>query len=773
MTPPIQLVSEQNGAYVVCEEGRRFLAELRAGMSIAVVAVAGKYRTGKSFLLNRGVIGAPPRQGFATGSSVNACTKGIWLNPSLLYSCPSSNAGPFIVLDTEGTASLEASAEQDARLIGIAMAISSLFVYNSQGSVDEAAISDLATLTSVAGAISQDDTWSPPQLFWTLRDFALRLENEEGVALSSDEYLERALSEDKCGKADVRAALRTYFPKRRLFTLVRPCVDEVQLQKLNTMANGALRPEFRQQIEDFREQVRAVALKPKDVGGIGVDGAALLRLLEAAVAATNEGQVPSVRSTFTFLQERRCGQAVDEALEELRDAARAVVLPVPAPCLPTPEPPAFLRNLAEARQRFVDAVAKERDDLMATLLVRNAEATREVVCQAVAAMAGDCNFCDALQALRERVGGEAAAAAAPQLHAVVLERREEALRVLKSELLACSGRLSEVQDLMAAREGEVRRLRDELEEAVLARVPTLVVDNEETMAELRNTFVSEMAALAVQRDDYEARVTALSAELETAAGHAARAAALSAQTMDMQEHLSNLEMAEADSLADRQAELERVNRAHAADLETLQANFQQIVQQTSLRARSADEQRREALARAEALEARIRRADESVEQERAHAQDRCRAVMAEAEEQRRAASMALAQRAQLLKESHENVVAESQKARERAAAAERKLMTLEVQNESLKRRLDAAHQDGEELTKLRRLSEEQRARLSTAETAAERSSCAVDAQRRVVKQLEEELRAAQQRAQEVERGRTLRIAQLEMELQSRGVALPA
>jgi len=44
---------------------------------IAIITIAGAYRQGKSFLLNRLLLGV--KQGFDVGGSINACTKGIWV----------------------------------------------------------------------------------------------------------------------------------------------------------------------------------------------------------------------------------------------------------------------------------------------------------------------------------------------------------------------------------------------------------------------------------------------------------------------------------------------------------------------------------------------------------------------------------------------------------------------------------------------------------------------------------------------------------------------
>jgi len=772
-TSPLQLVREESGGrYVVCDEGARFLSELRSGLPLAVVVVAGKYRTGKSFLLNRGVLALTQRQGFSTCGSVQACTKGVWIYPALQYG---EGHAPFLVVDTEGTSSTVASADQDARLVGISLALASIFVYNSHGTVDETALSELASLTSVASAIAREEEegggqarWTPPQLVWALRDFTLQLFDAEGREVTSDAYLEAALEDTSNGKADMRAALRSYFPVRKLFTLVRPCNSEVDLQRLNTLANSALRSEFRQQLDVFRAHVRAAARNPKEVGGIGLDGPALLRLLQAAVEATNAGRAPSVRSTFDFLLQQRASVALEEGLEELRAAAERVgsELPRPPPLrLEVPPPPSFLQPLEEARGRYERVLSEERARLLAALEERNARAGAELARAVLEAAAGGSGDFDAgLRQLVERLGAACAVAHAPALHLELRAAAETSLALAKAEVQASA------KDAEATAQ-ELRRLRDELDEAVLRSLQPAPLVDEAALQEQRSTFQSEMNAMAAERDAHEVRTRELRWELETALSqHSTRAEeALEAEALRAQLAEAQQEHAAARLGAQERVELERAR--HAEDLDALKASYHQVLAQVEGRARTAEERRKEAADRTEDAELRALRAEEGADRERKVLEDRRRQLHAEAEEQRRAASLSLAQKAQIMKEAHEALITESGKARERAAASERKLMTLEVQADSLKRRLDIALQDGDELAKLRRLHEEQRCRLGALEIAMERSTTALEAEKRERRRIEEDLRVVEMRSLDEKRSSSLRIANLEMELQSYGAPL--
>ena len=72
---PFIMYEPEKKQFEMSEEARHFL-ELVDG-PIGVVAVAGMYRTGKSYLLNRMLLGRS--SGFGVGPSINPCTKGLWI----------------------------------------------------------------------------------------------------------------------------------------------------------------------------------------------------------------------------------------------------------------------------------------------------------------------------------------------------------------------------------------------------------------------------------------------------------------------------------------------------------------------------------------------------------------------------------------------------------------------------------------------------------------------------------------------------------------------
>ena len=92
--------------------------------AVAVLAICGPYRTGKSYILSR-MIGEP--KAFELGSTVDACTYGIWVGTTVLE----CDDFAIVLLDTEGICNVKANATNDAKILVLTVLLSSLFIYNS------------------------------------------------------------------------------------------------------------------------------------------------------------------------------------------------------------------------------------------------------------------------------------------------------------------------------------------------------------------------------------------------------------------------------------------------------------------------------------------------------------------------------------------------------------------------------------------------------------------------------------------------------------------
>ena len=68
--------SKEGGFEVSSEAKELLLSEELKNSKVGVIAVAGKYRTGKSFLLNRILLNKQgATSGFGVGPTINPCTK--------------------------------------------------------------------------------------------------------------------------------------------------------------------------------------------------------------------------------------------------------------------------------------------------------------------------------------------------------------------------------------------------------------------------------------------------------------------------------------------------------------------------------------------------------------------------------------------------------------------------------------------------------------------------------------------------------------------------
>ena len=63
------------------------------------------------------------------------------------------NGARTIFLDTEGLGAVKASQHTDLRTFGLSVLLSSLFIFNTTGAIDEAAIKQLSFISKISKAI--------------------------------------------------------------------------------------------------------------------------------------------------------------------------------------------------------------------------------------------------------------------------------------------------------------------------------------------------------------------------------------------------------------------------------------------------------------------------------------------------------------------------------------------------------------------------------------------------------------------------------------------
>jgi hypothetical protein len=292
----------------VCEEGANLLSQLDAPLGI--VGIAGPYRSGKSYLLNL-LAGS---QGFSVGHTTEACTQGLWI-----WGEPLDYGGnKVLLLDTEGSGSLEKDINHDAKIMALAILLSSTFCYNSRGVIDEKAIEQLSVAAHISDFLAGAERCAP-NFVWVLRDFHLVLVDSENKPVTAKEYMEGVLHKelkqvrrpDSFRKA--RDAILSVFPTRDCLLLPRPVEQEEQLSNLAQLPVSSLRPKFLKQFDRLKSKTleecpvkRILDRKPS--------GSQLLQLLSKCVESLNQNETPDVGSVW--------GQVIKEEVNHLLTAAK-------------------------------------------------------------------------------------------------------------------------------------------------------------------------------------------------------------------------------------------------------------------------------------------------------------------------------------------------------------------------------------------------------------------------------------------------------------------
>lgn len=133
---------------------------------LGVVAVCGKYRTGKSYLMNKLFVESyfqkkrkgnkakeETKKGFQVSPTINACTKGLWMWKKVIKADTAGNDVSMIVVDTEGLGAYDEDENHDAKIFLLALLLSSLLIYNSVGTIDENALNSLNLVINLSKKI--------------------------------------------------------------------------------------------------------------------------------------------------------------------------------------------------------------------------------------------------------------------------------------------------------------------------------------------------------------------------------------------------------------------------------------------------------------------------------------------------------------------------------------------------------------------------------------------------------------------------------------------
>ena len=256
---------------------------------VAVVAIAGPSRTGKSFFLNQmlppqmATAGIHPGGGFTVGHNSEAQTQEVQLH--ILPACALQSSGmqdatlTVLYLDTPGLFSADRPNVFDSQLLALLNVLSSVLLYNTRGTVHRGDIDQLAVAMETAFLLS---FFSPkpgsaererlqldrPHLVWLFQDFQFNNTQRTGV-----DYLRRQLSDADQGLEASAASSYTdrfnrFFASLEGQTFPYPAEHTQDLSKLSELQWEQLSPEFRQGVQDVRAMIAKRVYAKQVMGGV-------------------------------------------------------------------------------------------------------------------------------------------------------------------------------------------------------------------------------------------------------------------------------------------------------------------------------------------------------------------------------------------------------------------------------------------------------------------------------------------------------------------------
>jgi len=641
---PLPLVSwdEASNSWKPGDEALAVVARCRT--PIAVLAVCGRARQGKSFVLNQilqRLTGQAPKTGFVVSPTHQSCTRGLWLwSVPIPIQGEGGQRASLLLVDCEGVDAYDQGAQAAAQVFSLAVLLSSVFVFNQLGAVDAVAIERLALACELAkrvkdrsggtaggggggagGGPSSATTGQAdfhPAFVWLLRDFQLEL-REGRTRLTPSEYLEEALADapQSTGGADAaarnapRQTIRAVFPDRDAFTLVRPALTEEQLNKLDTLSSSSLRPEFRTGMDSLATALKQKAVRrPLAVHGQLVPGPALAGLVRAYVQAINGGAVPQLVSAWAGVARQECGRALEAGKQAYAEAWQDPALDGSAAADDAALQAAHATALQQALRAFREGAMGDPD-----LRLEHEEALRA--------------FLDASLEDKRR----AAAASSERVAREMLEGETAKLGQMLS--------LGPAADLDAV-ETELRRFLDAYDRAVPATWPPKYKRAAEFLMNCILGLKGLLRAASAARDDAARRLSVAEASAgdlrAQAAAASERASAGERAAQELRQRLAAVEadlQARGEALAVAEAELGSARAAGGREAERLRDEAAALRQEAA-RAGAALQEGAQARSRYEAEVAGLRAEAQSAREQLASARER--AARAEAAERRAAAA---------------------------------------------------------------------------------------------------------------------------------------
>ncbi|XP_043916975.1 guanylate-binding protein 1-like [Protopterus annectens] len=299
---------------------------------LVIVGIAGIYRTGKSYLMNRL---AGRGSGFLVTPGVQSSTRGIWM---WCLPHPHKSDCVLMLLDTEGLQAIKQKAQVSSKIFSLVVLLSSTLIYNNMGVINQHLLSDLQFITELTKIIQVKTKTIEekcknyasffPDLIWALRDFTNVLELE-GQKCTADQYLEYVLNsfsdsddEDTEHGSIAKTFIMESFPNQNCFVFEQPATPKL-IANCSKLENTSLNLTFLEQSETFCQHIYNKS-KVKCICGEEVrNGEVLARFIHLYVNYINSGDIPLYKHAVQTLSTTVNTEMIEKALNNYKQKMRA------------------------------------------------------------------------------------------------------------------------------------------------------------------------------------------------------------------------------------------------------------------------------------------------------------------------------------------------------------------------------------------------------------------------------------------------------------------
>lgn len=314
--------NDKTGRLSICKDVMEEISTIED--TINIITIAGPYRTGKSYLMNRL---AGVKKGFPLGNTTDATTKGLWV---WCLEHPERKDEILMLIDTEGIGDVKKGDEgNDNAILCLATLLSGTFVYNCFGVIDHNLLKTLSFVTKLSEMIITSNA-SPqsdldvgfffPTFVLCLRDFTQNI-SENGTP---DTYFEDCLAPDMNGDKgnrekfnEIRISILEHFQRRKCFVFDRPAGREI-LKKLEEVSESDLSKDF---LDDSEKFLRYMYIcEPKElIDGSSINGRMFATLTEMYIVSLANGEMSCIDDALTVMAIQENEIAVKEAVGMLDD----------------------------------------------------------------------------------------------------------------------------------------------------------------------------------------------------------------------------------------------------------------------------------------------------------------------------------------------------------------------------------------------------------------------------------------------------------------------